>query len=159
LRFRLRGTAQLPIWRSYGNYGPSAATPRNPGSTTKDILLQSDVAATGVLTHCFQQAARAHSGHPSREATSPRERRFPQIPFLGIVPVSGGWLTRASAADSAIQRTLLAQRPFPHREGRNWRNACKLSHSEFGSLQTFPGTRQKSPRCQRRYLQPPPDQI
>jgi len=63
---RLRGVAQLPIWGSYFNYGPSAANPRNSGSTTKDILLQSDVATIRVLTHLFQQAA-ADSSSCSRK--------------------------------------------------------------------------------------------
>jgi hypothetical protein len=41
----------------YVSFGPSSETPRNPESTTKGILLQSDIAVTGVLTHFFQQAA------------------------------------------------------------------------------------------------------
>ena len=41
----------------YVSLGPSSETPRNPESTTKGILLQSDIAVTGVLTHFFQQAA------------------------------------------------------------------------------------------------------
>jgi len=40
--------------------------PRNPESTTEGILLQSDIAVTGVLTHFFQQAA-ADSSRCSRK--------------------------------------------------------------------------------------------
>jgi len=62
----LRPTGKVLRWGSFANRGPSAATPRNPGSTTKNISLQSDVAATGVLTHFFQQA-RADSSPCSRK--------------------------------------------------------------------------------------------
>jgi hypothetical protein len=41
----------------YVYFGPSSETPRNAESTTKDILLQSEIAVTGVLTYFFQQAA------------------------------------------------------------------------------------------------------
>jgi len=79
-----RGTqgwvAQLLIWGSYVNFGPSAATPRNPESTTKDILLQSDVAATGVLTHFSASGAVSGDYLPSHSESDnvpgPRGHRY-----------------------------------------------------------------------------------
>ncbi|MGA2264332.1 MAG: hypothetical protein ABSH28_23225 [Acidobacteriota bacterium] len=56
LAVSLRGMAQLPIWGCYVNFGLSAATPRNPELTTNGIVLQSNSAATGVLTHFLLRA-------------------------------------------------------------------------------------------------------
>jgi hypothetical protein len=60
--------AIILIWVGYVNFAPSAATPRNSGSTTKVILLQCEVAATGVLTHLFSQRQRIRS--PAHEKSS-----------------------------------------------------------------------------------------
>jgi len=48
--------AQLLIWGDYVNSDPFAAIPELR-TATEGILLQSDVAATGILKHFFQQAA------------------------------------------------------------------------------------------------------
>jgi hypothetical protein len=50
---RLRGVAQLLIWGDYVNFEPFAAIPELR-KATKGILLQSDVAASGILTHFFE---------------------------------------------------------------------------------------------------------
>jgi hypothetical protein len=47
-------------------FGPSSETPRNPESTAKGILLQSDIAVTAVLTH-FSRQSSADSSPCSRK--------------------------------------------------------------------------------------------
>jgi hypothetical protein len=101
----------------YVYFGPSSETPWNPGSATKEILLQSDIAVTGVLTHFSQQAA-ADSSCCSRkvklvdltlrQGAGNRRRSVREAEAVQDLPYRIGWMgvsqnPHAVAASGALE--------------------------------------------------------